>query len=491
MNIRKTILLAIAAVMLQAAVGCEEKKSEAGRLYTLTAAVPQEEGNFIDSGHRFTLSAALAHGREAAAGAQPRPSAAMTAALPVRAASENRETAAVHSFYSRMRAVEERLAAASASGRAAGASRFRIADGRSGVRSVTEGSIRYGFRVLDAGGSSRSVDAVCRRVSRYAAVYVDTAVTVDSAALEVITAEFDRMVPEMHRLFSHESDIDGNGTVLFLLTPLEPGLYGYFYAQDKYPDGTGGEFSNEADILYVNADCFADFKTHRDDLIATFIHEFQHMILFDHRTRLGKPQLPVWLNEGLSMLSEYYAGYALPHGRYLEALFENQGISLIENHPFPLPNYGYSLLFLRYLRERWGDDVIRRLYDSSYSGVAVISDATGVGFNTLFSDFVTMIAVTGREIEQDERYEIAAFGHEPGSEGYRRNGFHLARLIDDFYSRRRSSGWSLSVDLRKTAGIREEDMLSYSFYLHEWLNGTVSSFGFESDGTVLFREIRY
>ena len=44
MNIRKTILLAIAAVMLQAAVGCEEKKSEAGRLYTLTAAVPQKEG---------------------------------------------------------------------------------------------------------------------------------------------------------------------------------------------------------------------------------------------------------------------------------------------------------------------------------------------------------------------------------------------------------------------------------------------------------------
>ena len=41
MNIRKTILLAIAAMMLQAAVGCEEKKSEAGRLYTLTAAVPQ------------------------------------------------------------------------------------------------------------------------------------------------------------------------------------------------------------------------------------------------------------------------------------------------------------------------------------------------------------------------------------------------------------------------------------------------------------------
>ena len=72
MNIRKPILLAIAAVMLQAAVGCEEKKSEAGRLYTLTAAVPQEEGNFIDSGHRFTLSAALAPGREAAAGAQPR-----------------------------------------------------------------------------------------------------------------------------------------------------------------------------------------------------------------------------------------------------------------------------------------------------------------------------------------------------------------------------------------------------------------------------------
>lgn len=486
MNIRKTILLAIAAVMLQAAVGCEEKKSEAGRLYTLTAAVPQEEGNFIDSDHRFTLTAALAPDREAAAGAQPRPS----AALPVRAASENRETAAVHSFYSRMRETEERLAAASASGRAAGASRFRIADGRSGVRSVTEGSICYGFRVLDGNGVSHSVDAVCRRVSRYAAVYVDTAVTVDSAALEVVTAEFDRMVPEMHRLFSHESDIDGNGTVLFLLTPLEPGLYGYFYAQDKYPDGTGGEFSNEADLLYVNSDCFADFETHRDDLIATFIHEFQHMILFDHRTRLGKPQLPVWLNEGLSMLSEYYAGYALPHGRYLEALFENQGISLIENQPFPLPNYGYSLLFLRYLRERWGDNVVRRIYDSPFSGVAVVSDATGVEFNTLFSDFTTMIAVTGRGIEQDERYEIAAFGHEPGSEAYRKNGFHLARLIDDLYRRKRGSGWPLSVDLTKKSGIRE-DMLSYSFYLHEWLNGTVSSFGFESDGTVLFREVRY
>lgn len=110
MKIRMKQLILLLAV--GAAVSCEEKKSETDRLYTLTAAVPQEAGNFIDSDHRFSLTAALAPGREAAAGTQPRPS----AALPVRAASENRETAAVHSFYSRMRETEERLAAASASG---------------------------------------------------------------------------------------------------------------------------------------------------------------------------------------------------------------------------------------------------------------------------------------------------------------------------------------------------------------------------------------
>ena len=57
----------------------------------------------------------------------------------------------------------------------------------------------------------------------------------------------------IHQYFGKEDDIDNNKKVTFLIADFEDGLMGYFYPVDKYPNGTfAGEYSNEADVLYIN-----------------------------------------------------------------------------------------------------------------------------------------------------------------------------------------------------------------------------------------------
>lgn len=330
----------------------------------------------------------------------------------------------------------------------------------------------------------QTVTAECVAVTGQTAFWSDingTALPEDRLAY--LTTQFEEKIPTVREKFGSESDVDGNGQIFVLMTALDDGVFGYFYAIDKYAQaeldamypGIGFR-SNEADIFYVNSDFFTDFETYKVDLAATLVHEMQHMVHFDQRRLQGKSTVNAWLNEGLSMLCEYYCGYAGPHAGYIAEAFRSAGISLIDS-PETAAYYGYSLLFIRYLQERFGDSVVSGIYGSSYRGVEAVAEAVGADFNELYADFCTMILQTGRGVTADARYEIPAFNYEDGTDGYTKNGFRLASIVDAEAS---------AVDLRFYNRLTVKSMKSYAFIPVRWENGTVTAFSFSSSsGTAL------
>lgn len=317
--------------------------------------------------------------------------------------------------------------------------------------------------------SFKLINAECIAVSDYAYFFIQEGLTITQEQIDIITAAFDRDYIIVHQLYDVENDIDNNGKVSFLIADFDDGLMGYFYTPDKYADGTfSNAKSNEADVLYINHKYFEKNRWEKniEDVKATFIHEFQHMVLFDSRVRNKlNTNISVWLNEGLSMLAEYYGGYTLPHKRYISNFFSSsQGKSLITNDS--TQNYGLSLLFARYLQERFGDEYIKKIYKSKETGVKAVEEAVSMDFNILFNDFIKMLLITGRNITDDKRYNILSFNYIQGSEEYNKNGFNLAELIDEVYSE--NSGKNSFIT---SAGYKNKELEIYSFFLTKW-NGT-------------------
>ena len=312
-----------------------------------------------------------------------------------------------------------------------------------------------------------TINATCIAISESAYFFLqDGLEKLTNEQITAITTAFDKDYSIIHKYYGEETDTDGNGKVSFLIADFSEGLFGFFYSADKYysHDLPNNIKSNEADVLYVNHYYFKNgWDKHQTDLKATFIHEFQHMVAFDCRSRLNlNPSLDTWINEGLSMLSEYYGGYAAPLYGYVSSYFlKNQGISLITDDSSQ--DYGLSYLFIRYLQIRFGDDFIKKLYSSEYTGIKAVEKAVNTGFNELFLDFTKMILVTGRNVTTDAKYNIEEFNYPTGTEGYNRNGFNLASLIDEVYSHNSNDNHFIT-----STGYNNKQLGIYGFVITRW-----------------------
>lgn len=342
---------------------------------------------------------------------------------------------------------------------------------------INEGT-KWNNVYLLVNNSFKLINAECIAASEYAYFFIQEGLSITQDQIDVITASFDNDYKIIHQLYDTENDIDNNGKVAFLIADFDDGLMGYFYTPDKYPDGTFSDAkSNEADVLYINHKYFEKTRwdNNKEDVKATFIHEFQHMVLFDSRVRNNiNTNVSVWLNEGLSMLAEYYGGYTLPHERYIYSFFSSsQGKSLITNDS--TQNYGLSLLFTRYLQERFGNGFIKKIYQSKETGVKAVEEAVNMDFNSLFQDFIKMLFITGRNISDDKRYNIASFNHIYGSEEYNKNGFNIADIIDEVYSENSNRNSFIT-----STGYNNKGIEVYSFFITKW-NGIFSQIALEGN----------
>jgi len=292
-----------------------------------------------------------------------------------------------------------------------------------------------------------TVRATARYVGANSAVFVDDTVPsggFTSQDIGTIGDLFDQQLYPIDTMaFGRESDLDGNGVVIALLTDqinrLSPNCDATGQAVSGYFLGTDLDLSdpnsNRGEVFYSRVPdpghplCFAK-ETVLRSLAPTFIHEFQHMISFNRhvllpcavQARCGSAPEETWLNEGLSHFAEELGGrqvapssctggnclnqfvaadirnaaayLADPEDAYLVEPAESEGT---------LAERGANWLFIRWLADRspgdpvLGTDVTRRLLGAEQpGGITVTGAATVMAAAQLFQPSATLPELLGQ-----------------------------------------------------------------------------------------------
>ena len=187
-----------------------------------------------------------------------------------------------------------------------------------------------------------TVIATAKYVGPKGAIFLDDVVPASGftqADIDTLGLLFDGGVagaaPNMYQIdttaFGKESDVDGNGKVIFLLTdavntlsgtcPNGSIILGFFYGGDLLPRSASNPGSNEGEIFFglvpnSTGGCAVSKDFVKQQIAPVFIHEFQHMISFNQHVLLrpGVEAEQVWLNEGLSHFAEELGGRLLGNG---------------------------------------------------------------------------------------------------------------------------------------------------------------------------------
>ncbi len=324
-----------------------------------------------------------------------------------------------------------------------------------------------------ASSTQTATSATCEGISNNVYFFIDDRVNrsqIDISRLNEISEEFEKGYLLVHEKCGSESDIDGNGKIIFLFTPISGNVLGFFYTADKYANNITtqqGVYSNEAEIMYINSSFLmktTDFQANKRLLLTTLIHEFHHMALFDVRSRLGYPGfMDYYINEGLSTLTSYYAGYADVMRDYVLNFFAKEMEIPLVNNTQNL-SYGYSYLFMRYFYNRFGDDGLKKLINSPYTDYRAIEAGSGMAFNDLYKDFLKMMLVTGRNVTTDTRYNVDEFNNKEGTPEYEKSYISLAEMMDIFIATP-----PFDETFTTTYGYDAKNVPPYTFQYKKWL----------------------
>lgn len=317
-----------------------------------------------------------------------------------------------------------------------------------------------------------NTSATCIDISNNVYFFIDDRINInqiDTTRLHEIKEEFEKGYLLVHGKCGSEADIDNNSKIIFLFTPISGNVLGFFYTADKYPNNITmqeGIYSNEAEVMYINAEFLyntTDFQANKRLLLATLIHEFHHMALFDVRLRQDyEPFMDYFINEGLSTLTSYYSGYADVMSDYVLNFFAKEMEIPLVNNTQNL-SYGYSYLFMRYFYYRFGDAGLKKLINSPYTDYRAIEAGSGMAFNDLYKDFLKMVLVTGRNVTTDSRYNVDEFNHKEGTAEYEKSYISLAEMMDIFIATP-----PFTENFTTTYGYDAKNVPPYTFQYKKW-----------------------
>ena len=236
--------------------------------------------------------------------------------------------------------------------------------------------------------------------------------------------------------FGNESDINGDGKVVVLMSPVVnlmtpdgeatgPNGYiaGFFLATDLLPGLVDSRVTNAMEIFYTMVpdpdsppqfgNVFPTDKT-LGVIRGVLAHEFLHMILFNYRVLIygggvsGDYMEDLWMNEGLAHIAENLNGFYPSNIGRSNLFLVNPGNTTLIYGGDELSERGAEFLFLRLLGDRYGTIVFRDLVQSKKTGVANVEAATGAYFNELFADWAAACYLDDRGITSDPRFNYSS-----------------------------------------------------------------------------------
>jgi hypothetical protein len=276
-------------------------------------------------------------------------------------------------------------------------------------------------------GDYVQVASTARYVGTKVGIFLDDAAPVEGGYtqedLDAIGRLFDDYLhPIDVDAFGDETDVNGDGLVLVLLTDRVTQLIGcgqgqivvgLFFAVDLIAGHVG---SNNAEIFYglaPNEACGVDRVRAVEALPGVFIHEFQHMINYGQHVfeRDGDAE-DTWLDEGLAGMAEELGGRLVPDDRCAnsDCLTQFQSGNFVNAYeylaqvnsayligprqpPIPLTQYGATWLFVRWLSDHFadepilGNDLTRALVQTTRTGAENVVSVTDEPFDQLVGEW--------------------------------------------------------------------------------------------------------
>ncbi|MBI3910079.1 MAG: hypothetical protein HY320_03995 [Armatimonadetes bacterium] len=234
------------------------------------------------------------------------------------------------------------------------------------------------------------VTARLARITRSAYVYVEQGVSVSSRRLYAITNFWETSIyANVRRIFGEEPSpgIDGDARIYLLFTNipapqtgdlLGPTIGGYFNSDDQFPRDAQHPYSNEKDMIVLNAEFLDPVFGSETLLLDVLAHEFQHLCQWNQ-----DPDEDLWINEGMSMLAPIFCGspftadstlgqavmaYGADPSNSLTVWGDHEEANILED-------YGAAGLLLYYLYEKHGEELIQRLARNPANTVAGVETA--------------------------------------------------------------------------------------------------------------------
>ena len=276
---------------------------------------------------------------------------------------------------------------------------------------------RRSFKVLNKDSRFSDVEAEVRHISDRAIIYIDRNAPqngLTAADLQNIGSSFDSPIwtVDVER-FGNPSDMDANGKIIILLTPvvneLTPAgassfIGGFFYACDLMSRSRCAG-SNSGEIFYLlvpdpegRHGSARTRGTVMSAILPILAHEFQHMINYSVRGSLDA----LWLAEGLAHMAEdlvadAYANagdvetarvYRGPNYNRAAFFMRDTANSLVsEELPGSVEQRGAAWLLLKYLQGHYGNGIFRTMTSSQRSSADNVSTAIGKMWSELLSEW--------------------------------------------------------------------------------------------------------
>jgi hypothetical protein len=232
-------------------------------------------------------------------------------------------------------------------------------------------------------GSYYTVTATLRDITPHAYWWVSSDTDLDLDALRQSAQRFEtKIYPGNRAAFGEPPDpgVDDDSHINILNTQLI-GAAGYFSAADMYTRAVN-PYSNERKMIYAGV---APGTGSYEGLLA---HEFQHMIHWNVHANQN-----IWINEGMAELAMKINGYDTGGP---ESLFMSNPDVQLNNWSSPpntaIPHYGAAYLFMNYLYDHYGPDIIHAMMAAPGGDIDAIDEAfAALGkperFDTVFTNW--------------------------------------------------------------------------------------------------------
>lgn len=241
------------------------------------------------------------------------------------------------------------------------------------------------------------------------------------AANEIVRLLETQIIPRSRELLGTHADIDGDGKLAVLLTPVldrvsTSGSLGGFVRASDFRRDVSPPFGSHADVIYLNSKVVSPGE-HLHVLLA---HEYTHAVCFSERWQREASGERVrdeedWLTEAIAHVAEqqHHAGWSNLDYRIARYLRDPASAPLVVPDAARAGLWrdpgcrGASYLFLQWCVDQFGNDFLRDLIQSPHRGRANIEHAVGVPFAELFRRWTIAMWEAG----QAESGDIAAGGY--------------------------------------------------------------------------------